>query len=505
MALTQPWSIGLAQACTPHHLLLAAAGVALGTLSGLLDGLAPVALIAVALPLLYGEPPVDTLIVVAALLAAAPSGTAIASVLARPPRAGGAESAALDGHSLARQGRAAAALVGAGLACAVGGALALAVVALAVAALAPMAAPWEPPAMVALLLLALTASVVLSGGSLIKALAMALTGWLMAQGSPAAYPALVRGLGAATPDLSTPWGLVLAAVGVWGLGDAVVRLARPDEPRDVWMRGSRRRWPRWRDLRPVWAAMLRASALGTLLGGLPDGGVARAARAAYALERRWPALAGERMFGRGNLRGVAAAPSADGAAARMAFVPLLAWGVPVNTATALVLGTVVLDGQPLQAVLAGANASIGWTLLGSMAVVAAILPVLCLPLAAGWARVLAVPRRWVLVAVVLAACWGVYLVHRDPMDLYMVGGFAVLGYVWHLLHCDPAPWLVGFVLGPRIEAQARAALVASGGDWTSLWTHPAAALLLACAVGLVLAVLTLPSLAAWRRVGTDED
>jgi TctA family transporter len=219
--------------------------------------------------------------------------------------------------------------------------------------------------------------------------------------------------------------------------------------------------------------------------------------AAYALETKVKAKPGEVPLGTGNIRGVAAPEAAHSAAAHTAFLPLLAVGIPTNAVMALMVGAMTLHKIQPGVQVMSSSPELFWGLIASLWLGNLLLVVLNLPLMALWSRLLAVPYRWLFPAIVLFCAVGIFGSTHSSLHIWLVGAFGLVGYVFHKLGMEPAPLLLGFVLGPMMEASLRGALLLSHGDWSVFVMRPLSAGLLAGAMCMVFLVL-MPALQSRR-------
>jgi TctA family transporter len=252
------------------------------------------------------------------------------------------------------------------------------------------------------------------------------------------------------------------------------------------------------DIKAITPAILRGTALGSMLGILPGGGALLAAFAAYAVEKKIGAKPGEVPFGQGNIRGVAGPESANNAGAQTSFIPLLTLGIPPNAVMALMVGAMTIHNiQPGPQVMTS-NPELFWGLIASMWLGNAMLLILNLPLIGIWIKLLTVPYRYLFPAIVLFCAIGVYSTNNNVFDIWMVGVFGLVGYSFLKLGCEPAPLLLGFILGPMMEENLRRALLLSRGDWSVFVTRPLSATLLGLAV-LMLIIVLLPAVKSKRQ------
>jgi len=262
--------------------------------------------------------------------------------------------------------------------------------------------------------------------------------------------------------------------------------------------------PTRQDFKRMVPATLRGTALGCVLGILPGGGATMAAFGAYTIEKKTKVRKGEMPFGKGNIRGVAAPEAANNAAAQTSFIPLLTLGIPANAVMALMVGAMTIHNiQPGPQVMTS-NPALFWGLIVSMWLGNVMLIVLNLPLIGMWIKLLNVPYRWLFPAIVLFCAIGVYSTNNNTFDVWMVGIFGVIGYVFIKLRTEPAPLLLGFILGPMMEENLRRALLLAHGDWSVFFTRGLSATLLGVAAVLVIIAL-LPTIRKKREEAFVED
>jgi putative tricarboxylic transport membrane protein len=293
-------------------------------------------------------------------------------------------------------------------------------------------------------------------------------------------------------------------MGVFGYGEIISNLAKSESEREVFSASVSGLLPTKQDFKDMFPAVLRGTALGSVLGILPGGGAVMAAFAAYTLEKKTKLRPGEVPFGKGNIRGVAAPESANNAGSQTSFIPLLTLGIPPNAVMALMVGAMTIHNiQPGPQVMTS-NPELFWGLIASMWIGNLMLVILNLPLIGIWIKLLSVPYRWLFPSIVLFCAIGVYSTNNNTFDIWMVGLFGVIGYLFIKLGTEPAPLLLGFILGPMMEEYLRRALLLSRGDWSVFVTRPLSASLLAAALGLLVVVM-LPSIKAKREEAFVED
>ena len=306
------------------------------------------------------------------------------------------------------------------------------------------------------------------------------------------------------PELTDGIGFIVIAMGIFGYGEIISNLGRHESARQVFTANVHGLMPSRLDFKRMWPAILRGTGLGSVLGILPGGGAVMSAFAAYTIEKKTRLQPGEVPFGEGNIRGVAAPEAANNAASQTSFIPLLTLGIPPNAVMALMVGAMTIHNiQPGPQVMSS-NPELFWGLIASMWIGNAMLIVLNLPLIGIWIKLLSVPYRWLYPAIVLFCAIGVYSTNNNTWDIWMVGLFGVVGYVFIKLGMEPAPLLLGFILGPMMEENLRRALLLSRGDWSVFVTRPLSAGLLLAALAL-LALVLVPAFKRTREVAFVED
>ena len=502
MDLLHNLAIGFGVAFTGTNLLYAFFGCILGTLIGVLPGLGPVATIAMLLPSIYALDATPALIMLAGIYYGAQYGGSTTAILINVPGESSSVVTAIDGYQMARQGRAGPALAAAGLGSFFAGCVGTIVIAAFAPPLTELAFKFGPAEYFSLMVVGLIGAVVLASGSLIKAIAMIILGLLLAQINTDVISGTAR-YSFDIPELTDGIGFVVIAMGVFGFGEIIANLGQPAEHREVFTKDVKGLWPTKQDFHDAWPAVLRGTALGSLLGVLPGGGALLASFAAYTVEKkltRNPRV----PFGKGAIQGVAGPESANNAGAQTSFIPMLTLGIPPNAVMALMVGAMTIKGiQPGPQVMTS-NPQLFWGLIASMWVGNAMLVVLNLPLIGMWIKLLTVPYRFLFPAITLFCCIGVYSLSNSTFDVYLTAIFAFVGYLFYKLSVEPAPLLLGFILGPMMEENLRRALLLSRGDWTTFVTRPLSSGLLIASV-LLIVIVTLPAIRQKREVAFSED
>jgi putative tricarboxylic transport membrane protein len=404
---------------------------------------------------------------------------------------------------MARKGRAGPALAAAGLGSFFAGCVGTLIVAAFAPPLTEMALNFGPAEYFSLMIVGLIGAVVLASGSLIKALAMILLGLLLGLVGTDVNSGVAR-FSFDIPELTDGISFIVIAMGVFGYGEIINNLSQPEEHREVFTGKVNGIMPTKEDLKNMIPAVLRGTALGSALGILPGGGALLSAFAAYTIEKKTKLKPGEVPFGQGNIRGVAAPESANNAGSQTSFIPLLTLGIPPNAVMALMVGAMTIHNiQPGPQVMTS-NPELFWGLIASMWIGNLMLVILNLPLIGIWIKLLTVPYRWLFPAILLFCAIGVYSTNNNSFDIWMVAIFGFIGYLFIKLGCEPAPLLLGLILGPMMEEYLRRALLISRGDWSVFVTRPLSASLLAIAV-LLLIVVLMPSIKKKREEAFVED
>jgi putative tricarboxylic transport membrane protein len=494
MDLIDNLGLGFATAASPENLLFCLIGVILGTLIGVLPGIGATATIAMLLPITFQLEPVSSLIMLAGIYYGAQYGGSTTAILINMPGESSSAVTAIDGYQMARNGKAGTALAVAALGSFFAGSVATLLVAIFAPPLTVIALKFGAAEYFSLMLLGLVSAIALAHGSILKALAMTVLGLLLGMVGTDIYTGTPRFTFGIT-EYADGLNFVALAVGVFGIAEILKNL-EGDQDRTVLTTKLGNLWPSRQDLRRMVAPMLRGTALGSALGILPGGGAILASFASYTVEKRLSKHPEE--FGKGAIEGVAGPESANNAGAQTSFIPLLTLGIPANPVMALMVGAMIIKG-----VVPGPNVAIEqpalfWGIIASMWIGNLMLIVLNLPLIGLWVKLLKVPYQ-ILFPVIMAFCSiGVYSVNSNVYDLYAVAGFGLMGYVLMKLKCEPAPLLLGFVLGPMLEENLRRAMILGRGDPTTFLTRPISATLLVLTV-IVLVVVLLPAISKKRN------
>jgi len=500
MELFDNLALGFSTALTFQNLAYAFLGCILGTLIGVLPGLGPLATIAMLLPATYALPPVAALIMLAGIYYGAQYGGSTTAILVNLPGESSAVVTTLDGYQMARRGRAGVALATAGIGSFFAGCVATLILAAFAAPLAEVAFKFGPAEYFSLMVLGLIGAVVLASGSLVKAIGMIVLGLLLGLVGTDVNSGAAR-FSFDVPELTDGLSFVAMAMGVFGFAEIIANLEQK-EKRETFLNAITSLYPTKEDFKRMIPAILRGTALGSALGILPGGGAALASFAAYSVEKKSSKHPEE--FGKGAIEGVAGPESANNAAAQTSFIPLLTLGIPPNAVMALMVGAMTIHNiQPGPQVMTS-NPSLFWGLIASMWIGNFILIILNLPMIGIWVKLLTVPYRFLYPAILVFCCIGVYSVQNTTFDVFQTAAFGVLGYLFIKLRMEPAPLLLGFVLGPMMEENFRRALLLSRGEFTVFVTRPLSLGLLIAAAILV-AIVALPSIKKKREEAFQEE
>jgi len=495
MELLSNLSFGFGVALTLQNLGACLVGALLGTAIGVLPGIGPVATISLLLPLTFGMSSTTAIIMLAGIYYGAQYGGSTTSILMNLPGEVSSVITALDGYQMARNGQAGPALAVAALGSFFAGSVATLLVAASGPLLTAVALSFGPADYFSLMFLGLIVSAVLTEGNVLKSIAMMVAGvglGLVGTDVQTGQQRFTFGI----PELSDGIGFAPMAMGMFGVAEIIRNLEMP-EVRDALKTKITRLWLNGEEWKRVAGPVLRATALGSVVGILPGGGAALASMGAYTLERR--ISRNKHLFGKGAIEGVAAPESANNAAAQTSFIPLLTLGIPANAVMALMVGALIIQGIQPGPRMIEAQPELFWGLIASMWVGNLMLVVINLPLIGMWVRLLKVPYDLMYPAILVFCVIGVYSLNNNNFDVFVTVVFGFLGYLFSKIGCPPAPMLIGFVLGPMMEEHLRRAMLLSRGDPMVFVERPISASLLGLALLAVIA-MALPSI----RRGKDQ-
>ena len=499
MELLADLQLGFGVALTLQNIFYCFIGVLLGTLIGVLPGIGPIATIAMLLPATYTLPPVTALIMLAGIYYGAQYGGSTTAILVNIPGESSSVVTCLDGYAMARQGRAGPALAIAALGSFFAGTVSTLVLALFAPPLAEIAFHFGPAEYFSLMVLGLIAAIVLARGSLIKAIAMILLGLLLGLVGADTNTGQFR-FAFGLPQLADGIGFVVVAMGLFGFSEIIANLEQRAK-REVVMAEIKSLMPTREDFAASWKAVLRGTGIGALLGILPGGGAVLGSFAAYTLEKK--IAKDPSRFGKGAIEGVAAPESANNAGAQTSFIPLLTLGIPSNAVMALMVGAMTIHGITPGPQVMTQRPDLFWGMIASMWIGNLLLVILNLPLIGIWVKLLSVPYRLLYPAILLFCCIGVYSLNNSAVDVGLALFFGLLGYLFIKLDCEPAPLLLGFVLGPMMEDNLRRAMLLSRGNPAVFVTRPLSLALLLTALALLI-VVVLPAVRKKREEAFQE-
>lgn len=500
MDLLHSLALGFSVAFSLKSLGYALLGCVLGTMVGILPGLGPLATIAMLLPFTYGLEPVTALIMLAGIYYGSQYGGSTTAILINLPGEVSSVVTMLDGHQMALQGRAGVALATAAIASFAAGTLGTLVLAGFAYPLTQLVFDFGAPEYFALMVVGLIGAVVIASGSVIEAIGMILIGLLIGLVGTDVNTGTLR----YTFGLAELWDgvdIIVVAVGLFTIAEIIVSLENM-ERRDSVIGKINTLWPSWQDIKRMTPAILRGSSIGSIVGVMPGAGLSVASFLSYTVEKR--VSRNPEKFGKGAIEGVAGPEAANNAAAQTAFIPTLMLGIPGSATMALMLGAMMIHNiQPGPQVMTR-HPDLFWGLIVSMWLGNVMLLLLNLPLVQIWVKVLKVPYRMLYPAILVFCCVGVYSYRYLPFDVILVIGFGLLGYLFRKLRCEPAPLILGMVLGPMMEEHFRRALRISHGDFSIFVSRPISAVLLGIAAVLIVMIL-FPKIRRARKRVIAED
>jgi putative tricarboxylic transport membrane protein len=480
--------LGFSVALRPEVLWYAFLGCLVGTLVGMLPGVGPLAGISILLPLTFGLDATKAIVMLAGIYYGSQYGGSTTSILLRIPGEAASVMTCIDGHAMAKKGRAGAALCIAAVGSFIAGTFGVIVLTLIAPPLADFALRFGPPEYTTLLVLGLIFLAYMSTTSLPRTLLMAAFGLLLGTIGIDTMTGHFR-YSFDIPELGDGIGIVPVAVGLFGLGEILAtpsssvtgEIARPT---------LRELWPNRREWREAAMPIARGSVLGFLIGIIPGSAHIISSFMSYALERRVARHPEE--FGQGAVAGVAGPESANNAASTGAFVPMLALGIPTGPVTAVLMAALLIHGVPPGPTLVSDHPNVFWGFVASMYVGNLMLLALNLPLVGLFVNLLRIPYSYLYPLIIVFCVIGVYEVNHSEVDVWIMLIMGVVGYALRKLGLDPAPLVLGLVIAPTFEMSLRQSLIMSNGHWMIFLERPISALLLALCAGLIgLAVFSL--------------
>src|SRR6516164_8869574 len=486
--------MGFGVALTWQNIALCFIGCLIGTAIGVLPGIGPLTTMAMILPFTFWLGPTSALIMLAGVFYGAQYGGSTTAILVKIPGETSSVVTILDGHAMAQQGRAGPALAIAAIGSLFAGSVVTLLIAVAGPPLARIALLFQSADYVSVMLLGLISAVVLAHGSVLKAVGMIVLGVLFGLvGTDVSTGEYRMTMG--IDVLFDGIGFVPLSMGLFGLAEIMVNLETTSAS-EMQAKPVSGLWPTLADLRQSFGAMVRGTAVGTVFGILPGGGPTIAAFSAYSLEKK--VSRSPERFGRGAIEGVAAPESANNAAAQACFIPMLSLGIPPNALMALMIGAMMVHGITPGPEIISKQPALFWGLIASMWIGNLMLVILNLPLIGIWVKLLQVPYSYLFPSILVLCCIGTFTLNSSTGDVMVMTAFGVIGYAMRKLDCEPAPLLLGLVLGPMLEENFRRAMVLSDGDWSIFVRRPISLGFLLLALGLLVAV-ALPNIRRGRE------
>ena len=487
-------ALGFSTALSLQNLLMCLLGCMVGTLVGVLPGVGPIATIAMLMPLTFKLDPTGALIMLAGIYYGAQYGGSTTAILVNIPGEATAVVTTLDGHQMARQGRAGVALGISAIGSFIAGTIATLIIAALGVPLTKMALLFGPAEYFSLMVLGLAFATALARGSVFKAIAMIVLGLLLATVGTDLETGEER-LTFGVQGVADGIDFAVLAMGLFGFAEVLRNLESP-ETRNVVKGKIGRLLPSLADFKQSLAPILRGTGLGAALGILPGNGAVLGPFASYALEKK--IARDPSRFGKGAIEGVAGPESANNAGAQTAFIPLLTLGIPPNAVMALMVGAMTIHGIIPGPQVIAKRPDLFWGMIASMWIGNLMLLIINLPLIGVWVRLLKVPYRLMFPAILVFCCIGIYSINNNPEDVMLTALFGFIGYALFKFGFEPAPLLLGFVLGRLLEEKLRQALVLSHGNFMTFVERPISAVLLAVAT-LVIVVAMLPAVSKKRE------
>ena len=500
-ALLSNLLVGFQSALTVANVGYCFVGVLIGTLVGVLPGLGPVATLALLLPLTYALDPTAAVIMLAGIYYGSQYGGSTTAILMNIPGEAASLVTCIDGNKLARRGHAGSALGVAAVASFIAGTVATLLIAMASPVLSEVALYFGATEYFSLLVLGLVGAVALSNGDVLKAIAMVISGLLLGLVGTDINTGELR-FTLNTLTLQDGIDFAVISMGFYGVAEVLKNLQAMVAAGNNTI-AVKSPWPTFKDFSQSTGAISRGTLLGSLLGLLPGGGAMLSSFAAYTVEKRIK-KENEAPVGEGNIRAVAGPEAANNAGAQTSFIPMLTLGVPSNAVMALLMGALIIQNITPGPQVMHTNPELFWGLIVSMWIGNLFLVILNLPLAGLWVQILRIPYRLLYPAIMAICAVGVYSINYNTYDIVLMAAFALLGYIFYQLRCEPAPLILGFVLGPMMEENLRRAMLLSRGDATVFLTSPISAVLLVLAFAL-LAVTLLPKWQKTRQEAFTED
>jgi len=468
--------IGLKTALSFQNLLMVVIGCFAGTIIGMLPGLGPMTAIALMIPITYGFEPSTGLILMAGVYYGAVFGGSTSSILINAPGVPGTVATSFDGYPMAQQGKAGKALAIAAWSSFAGGTIAAIFLLFAAPSLSKVSLSFRSPDYFGLMILGLTAVAAFSSkGQFLKAMMMCVLGLMLASVGQDSLSDITR-FTFNNMNLSDGISFVLVVMATFAMSEALTIIIKGSDPtraaKQISLTDLGSTKINAEDKKKMIKTIPRASVLGFIVGVLPGAGATIASFLAYGMERNFVSEEEKKQFGKGSVQGLTAPETANNAACSGAFVPLLTLGIPGSGTTAVMLGALLGFGIQPGPRLYETNPEIFWSVIMSMYIGMGVLLILNLPLIPYIARILAVPRTFLIPMILFFSVTGIYLMSFNNFDIFLMIGIAVVATILRLYDFPMAPLILAFVLGGLMEENLRRSLLISDGSWTFLWDRP---------------------------------
>ena len=473
--------MGLSVVMQPEILIYAFAGVFIGQLIGVLPGIGAITAISLLLPVTFYLDATTSMIMLAGIYYGSQYGGSIASILLNLPGTPSSVVTCLEGYPIARDGRAGMALFVAAFSSFVGGMIGVAILVLAAIPMTSIALRFGAPEYAMLVVLGLLAASLVGTGSQLRSFAMVLVGIALGLVGADATTGYYRFV--AMPELADGISLVSLAMGLFGVSEIIRNASNRTRTMTNISVTMRDIIPTRAEARSLFGPILRGSTIGSFFGALPGTGAAIASFMAYATEKRVSRT--PEKFGTGHLPGLSAPESANNAASQTGFIPTLTLGIPGDAVMALIIGALILNGIIPGPRLMVDQPLLFWGVIASFFVGNVILLLINIPLIRLWVLLLRIPYQKLYPVIIVMICVGVYSHRTSVTDVVLTLAFGIIGYLMKSYRFEPAPVLLGFVLGPLLEDNFRRTMLIYRGDFAIFIERPISAVLFACTVALI--------------------
>jgi putative tricarboxylic transport membrane protein len=463
--------IGLKTALSFQNLLMVMIGCFAGTIIGMLPGLGPMTAIALMIPITYGFDPATGLILMAGVYYGAVFGGSTSSILINAPGVPGTVATSFDGYPMAQQGKAGKALAIAAYSSFAGGTIAAIFLLIAAPSLSKVSLSFRSPDYFGLMILGLTAVAAFSSkGNFLKAMMMCVFGLMLASVGQDTLSDIPR-FTFNTMNLSDGISFVLVVMATFAMSEALTIIIKGNDPTKAAKQISLTDLGSIKVSKEETKQMAKTIPRSSILG-FPGAGATIASFLAYGMERNFVSNEEKEKFGKGSVQGLSAPETANNAACSGAFVPLLTLGIPGSGTTAVMLGALLGFGIQPGPRLYETNPEIFWSVIMSMYIGMVVLLILNLPLIPYIARILAVPRTFLIPMILFFSVTGIYLMSFNNFDIFLMIGIAVVATILRLYDFPMPPLILAFVLGGLMEENLRRSLLISDGSWSFLWDRP---------------------------------